>query len=273
MISIKILNVLCTITVICALPTTDEGRNLQNNHIQTENDLLESVHADCLQRNTLSCIKYKIYNIVDKALNQKDTVTVMDGLQIVKTGNDEKDGAPRALTSDDTMESLIMNRIQRFINTHSIKYELKGTDLTNTIDSAARSFGIYETEEEEIDDDNTLVEEGRGKKKKIKKVVKKLGPILPLLAMKAAMMYKLGITAVALIAGKAFMVAKIALLLAVLNGLGKLLGGGGGGHHEVEVVAHHSPEVYHEAPHGHGGWARNIQAQDLAYRGQEQQRH
>lgn len=281
------LGFLCTVTVICALPAQEQGRNLDttSNHIQTENDLLESVHMDCLQHNTMACIKYKIYNFVDKALNVKD-VNVINGLQIVKTGNDnEQGGAPRALSADDTIETVIMNRVQRFISSHSIKYEFKGSDLANTIDAAARSLSTYEIEEEEDDDNDGLVEEGRGKKKKIKKVVKKLGPILPLIAMKAAMLFKLGVAAVALLAGKAFMVAKIALLLAALNGIGKLLGGGGGGggyggggHHEVEVVAHHGHhehEVHHDVGGhgghgGHGGWGRSMDAQQMAYRGHEQ---
>lgn len=271
--SLRLIGVLCTLNVICALPAQDDRARSLENAVQTEGDLLEAVHADCLQRNTLACIKYKIYNFVENTLNRKDSVTVTDGLQVVKTETDTQDASARALSADDTIETVIFSRIQRFINSHSIKYELKGTDVVNTVDSAARSFGLYDN------DDDELVEEGRGKKKKIKKVVKTLGPLLPLLAMKGAMMMKLGVAAVALIAGKAFMVAKIALLLSVLNGLSKLMGGGGGGggHHEVEVVAHHGgghDGGFHDGGgHGHGGWARTIQAQQLAYRGHEQPTH
>lgn len=278
MISVKLIGIVCFVSVVCALPAQEEARSLHNN-VQTENDLLESVHADCLQSNTMACLKYKIYNFVDKAL-QKESVTVMDGLEIVKTGSDNQEGAPRSLTTDDTIETVIMNRIKRFIDTHTIKYEIKGSDVANSVGSAARSIGsVYDS----FFEDDSPVEEGRGKKKKVKKVVKVLGPLLPLVALKSAMLFKLATAGVALIAGKAFLVAKIALLLAVLNGIGKLLGSGGGGGgdggHNVEVVqAHHAgghDGGYHDfgghgGHGGHGGWARNIQAQQLAYSGHEQ---
>lgn len=70
----------------------------------------------------------------------------------------------------------------------------------------------------------------------------------------------LALGALALLAGKALIVSKLALVLAGIIGLKKLLSGSGGGHDSghVEVVA---------GGHG-GGWGRSYtkeEAQNLAY--------
>lgn len=286
----KIVSFLCFLCTVYALPSQD-ARSLQND-VQTENDLLESIQLDCLRQNSLSCVKYKLFNLVDKSLDYKDTVTVMDGVKIVKTQNSDQQGAPRAISGNDTVESLILNRIQRYLESHTISVDLKGSDISNTITSVGRSFEStldYFTEEEEV------VEEGRGKKKKKKKIAKILGPILAIAAIKAAILKKIAIAGIALIAGKALIVAKIALIVAVVSGLKGLLsrglggifgglgGGGGGGGQVVEVVAHPQHSSSHISSHevvhghgggdygsygssGHGGWGRSADAQQLAYR-------
>lgn len=65
----------------------------------------------------------------------------------------------------------------------------------------------------------------------------------------------LALGALALLAGKALIVSKLALVLASIIGLKKLVSGGGGDHgHEVVQVA---------GGHGSSGWARS--SHDLAY--------
>lgn len=97
-------------------------------------------------------------------------------------------------------------------------------------------------------------EESRGKKKKGAGLL-----LLPLIALGTLIPLALG--ALALLAGKALIVSKLALVLAGIIGLKKLLSSGHGGGHEsghVEVVAG-----------GHGsGWGRSYekeQAQAMAY--------
>lgn len=97
-------------------------------------------------------------------------------------------------------------------------------------------------------------EEGRGKKKKGSHL------ILPLIL--GGTLIPLALGALALLAGKALIVSKLALVLAAIIGLKKLLSGGhSGGHesaHEVQVV---------QGGHS-GGWARSYEkehAQNLAY--------
>lgn len=96
-------------------------------------------------------------------------------------------------------------------------------------------------------------EEARGKKKKNSSGML----LLPLIL--GGTLVPLALGALALLAGKALIVSKLALILAAIIGIKKLLSGGGGGHDSghVEVVAG-----------GHSGWGRAYnkeEAQQLAY--------
>lgn len=272
---------LCLVITANTLPTQDEPRN---NAVQTENDLLDSIYTDCLRKDSMSCLKYKIFNFVDKMLGQKDTITVTEGVQIVKTGG-EKDGAPRAITSEDTIESLIMNRIADFLDSHTIKVDLKGSEIVKAVSSTARSFS--DAADSFGEDNEIATEEGRGKKKK--GGAKLAGPLLAAMAFKAAILGKLALAAIALIAGKALLIGKIALVLSAVIGLKKLLGQGKHVTYEVVPHAQHSSShiTSHEAVSAHGGgygggdvggyssggsggWGRSLDAQSLAYRGYPQ---
>lgn len=114
-----------------------------------------------------------------------------------------------------------------------------------------------------------------------KKAGKILLPLLLMLKLKAAALVPLALGAIALLAGKALLIGKIALLLAAIIGLKKLLSG----HKTVtyEIVGHPHHSSSHEHHHdggfssgggdigyggGHGGWGRSSSdaAQDMAYR-------
>ncbi|CAG9817468.1 unnamed protein product [Phaedon cochleariae] len=275
--------VLCLAVAISALPTQDEARG---NSIQTENDLLDSIYTDCLRKDSMSCLKYKVFNFVDKMLGHKDTITVTEGVQFVKTG--EKDGAPRAISSDDSIESLIFTRIADFLDNHSLKVDIKGSEIVNAVSSSARSFNEYA---DTLAEEENLVEESRKKKMKGNKM---MGPLMGILALKMAVLGKLALAAIALIAGKALIIGKIALVLSAIIGIKKLLGNGGQKHVTYEVVPHAQHSSSHISSHeaayaggsGHGGgyggdlggysggssggWGRSIDAQSLAYRGHQQ---
>jgi len=104
----------------------------------------------------------------------------------------------------------------------------------------------------------------RGKKKKHQKM---LMPLLMLLKMKAIALVPLAIGALALLAFKALVVGKLALVLAVIIGIQKLLANSKS-QQSYEVVSH--PHYTEEHGH-HGGYRRSLEgqnAQDMAYRGQ-----
>jgi hypothetical protein len=107
---------------------------------------------------------------------------------------------------------------------------------------------------------------GRGKMKKM------MGMMMMGLAAKAAALVPLVIGKLFLLAGKAFIISKLALVLSLIIALKKLLsqkqGGGGGHHHEM----HHGWQPSGGGGGG-GGWDRRSlddedHAQRLAYSGQ-----
>lgn len=291
MVSYKVTGILCLVAAVCALPAQEEARGSRN-VIQTENDLLDSIYTDCLRKDSMSCVKYKLFSFVDKMLGNKDTITVTEGVQIVKTEGGDTEGAPRALNGDETIESLILNRIARFFESHTIKVDLKGSEIVNAVSSTARSLGDVVNSFSEEESAIAGVEEGRGKKKKAARLI---GAILALAALKAAFLGKLALAAIALIAGKALLIAKIALVLSAIIGLKKLLSQQK--HVTYEVVAHPQHSSSHVSSHesvygggggssgggggyggdvgggygggsSGGGWGRSLDAQQLAYRAQ-----
>ncbi|KAH8312154.1 hypothetical protein KR044_009617 [Drosophila immigrans] len=280
-----IFGVLCLVTLTAALPA-EETRGHARNAIGAENDIMDSIYSDCLRKDSVSCVKYKLFNFVDKVLGARDQFSLTEGVTVVRSSDAPAPEAARSISGDESFESLALNRISSFLNSHTIKVELKGADIVQAVSSTGRAL---EDASESLfgSNDPNAPEESRGKKKKAAKI---LGPILALVALKAAALLPLLLGAIALIAGKALLIGKIALVLSAVIGLKKLLSQEK--HVTYEVVAHPHHSSSHSASHdsygsgysadagassasygssGHGGWGRSIDAQDLAYGAQKPQ--
>lgn len=165
----------------------------------TENDLMATIYTDCLKKESINCIKYKVFSYVDKMLADKEDFTLTDGITVVKTSNANEEGAPRSVLfspsfflskllrllrtdlsflriflfersifrfisyrdhrncrsiESSDLDTLLFDRLGRFLRTYSIKVDLKGTDILGAIESAGRSFEDFT--------DNAV--ESRGKK-------------------------------------------------------------------------------------------------------------
>lgn len=262
-----------TLAAFCvALPAQDTGH--------TENDLDV---GDCLVKDSTSCLKYKFFSFVDKMIGQKESFSISDGVTVVRsTDVPAETGAPRALDP--------LSRLKRYLETHNLRIDVKGSEVIDVVSSAGRAL---EDTVSSFTDDNE-VDEGRGKKKKAAKI---LGPLMAALALKLMALMPLAIGAIALIAGKALLIGKLALVLSAIIGLKKLLSQQK--HVTYEVVAHPHHTSSHTSSHdyggtsgyggdsggyssgggsaggsagGHGGgWGRSIEAQSLAYSAQKPQ--
>ncbi|PSN43137.1 hypothetical protein C0J52_17069, partial [Blattella germanica] len=251
--------------VPAAAQATDTGRGLQQhtrNAIQNSDDLMDSIYSDCLRKDSVSCVKYKLFSFVDKVLGSKDSFTLTEGVTVVKTAGSPPevsgDGAPRAISEDEDgvnkdFESMIINRVERFLKTHTLKVDLKGNEVLNAVTSAGRALGdvadsLGLSEEEEDDGKQDDLSEERGKKKKVKMLL----PLLLALKLKAAALIPLFLGAIALIAGKALLIGKIALVISAIIGLKKLLS-----HQKTvtyEIVSHpHHTSSHHESYSSGGG--------------------
>lgn len=86
---VRFLTILCVAAVATAsaLPASDKPG--------TENDLMATIYSDCLKKESMSCIKYKVFQFVDKMLADKDDISLSDGITVVKTTSNIEEGAPR----------------------------------------------------------------------------------------------------------------------------------------------------------------------------------
>jgi hypothetical protein len=279
----------CLLAVAVAALPAEETRGHSRNAVGSDNDLMDSIYSDCLRKDSVSCVKYKLFSFVDKMIGARDQFALTEGVTVVKVPGTEQEGAPRAINADDSIESLIMSRVSSFLQSHTIKVELKGAEIVNAVSSTGRA--LEDVSENIFGDDEQG--EGRGNKKKAAKI---LGPLIAMIALKAAAMLPLLLGAIALIAGKALLIGKIALVLSAVIGLKKLLSQEK--HVTYEVVAHPHHTSSHTSSHadsgsfsggfsgsdagsyssgggagagssGGHGWGRSYDAQDLAYKSQK----
>ncbi|KAG7297258.1 hypothetical protein JYU34_019201 [Plutella xylostella] len=273
----RIITVALALSAAAALPAQDTGH--------TDNDI--EGYSDCLRKDSTSCLKYKFFSFVDKMVGSKDTFALTEGVTVVRAKDAPKEtGAPRSMDP--------LARLRRYLDTHSIQVEVKGSDVIDTVAGVGRALeDTVSTFTEDNDSDSDLSEESRGKKKKAQKI---LGPLMMALAMKMMALMPIAIGAIALIAGKALLIGKIALVLSAIIGLKKLLSQQK--HVTYEVVAHPHSSSSHSSSHdygssssggtsgyggdssssygapaagGHssGGWGRSADAQALAYSAQK----
>ncbi|XP_059491328.1 uncharacterized protein LOC132205944 [Neocloeon triangulifer] len=195
------------------------------------------VWDDCNNKADLdlaSCLKVKLATAVSRAARMND-LTVFDGVTFVRTAPNDatpetseeavEASLPRSADArDDTLSALILERAAQFFQTHSLSVKVP--------EFAERSLSAGDA---------------RGK-------IKKIAPLLLLPLLKAGLLIPLAIGALFLLAGKALIISKLALLLSGIIGLKKLLSGGHG----------HVETAYVSSGAGHG-WGRSEEAQNLAY--------
>lgn len=282
-----------------ALPAADEASArsppaARNAVAGSDNDLMDGIYADCLRKDSVNCVKYKLFSFVDKMVDQRDSFALTEGVTVVKTpGAETADGgAPRQLGAGESIDSMIVGRVQNFLQSHTIKVDLKGSDVVNAV--AATGRALHDVSDALLFGDSESDASGSsaaGESRKKKKHGKILGPLLLALGLKAAALLPLILGAIALIAGKALLIGKIALVLSAVIGLKKLLSQEK--HVTYEVVAHPHHSTSHSASHdayasgsgyssdvaaagggaygssGHGGWGRSVDVHDMAYGAQK----
>lgn len=176
---LKIFVFICSLLIATFALPTDEYSETARNSVNSENELIDSIYSDCLKKDSIQCVKYKLFSIVDKVLEKRDTLSLAEGVTVVKTpGLKENEGAPRGLNNGASIETLILGRLQNFLQTHTIKVELKGSDIVNAVSATSRALDDASSN---ILNEDQLSEEGRGKGKKKAKL---LGPLLMAVALK-----------------------------------------------------------------------------------------
>ncbi|KAL9898257.1 osiris 8 [Glossina fuscipes fuscipes] len=203
--------------------------------------LVYRLYQQCSGENLSVCLKVKLLTGLEKALRSARNLKLIEGIQFVRSKSDdtetkikpilnEKDieaVLPRALEAkEQTLNNMIFKRLANFLQDHTL--QIKFPDIRP-------------------EDDNSNSVESR--KKKDKKGGGGAYIMIPLLL--GGTFVPIAYGALAMLAGKALIVSKLALVLASIIGIKKLLSGGGKeSSHEVVVSG------------GHSGWGRDL---DLAY--------
>ncbi|CAH2059518.1 unnamed protein product, partial [Iphiclides podalirius] len=211
-----------------------------------EDDVIGSVIGvvkNCAEEDVSLCLKERALKYAENLAAARE-VNIADGISLIGTGSSRSARSfeplaeePRARESQ--VETRLLDAALDFLDNHVIQLRVpKGA----------------------VEDVKRSLEEGRGKKKKLKQLL----PIFALLQLKIQSLIPLFLGIIAFAAVKGLMLAKAALLASALLLLKKLLSKNE--HHEsYEVVAHpHHDE--HLSHGGHGGWGRSSQdGQALAY--------
>ncbi|XP_076240680.1 uncharacterized protein LOC143183126 [Calliopsis andreniformis] len=194
------------------------------------------VYKECSEDDISPCLKVRLLSAIDR-MYRSAQLNVADGVTFIRDGSVSSDdeppkslqeieaSLPRALDDkEDALNTMIFDKVMKFFQSHTLKLKLPN------VEELQRS----------------LVEEGRKKKK--------MGGLLAIPLLIGGTLVPLALGALALLAGKALIVSKLALVLASIIGLKKLVSGGGDHGHEVVQVS---------GGHGSSGWARS--SHDLAY--------
>ncbi|XP_011182642.1 uncharacterized protein LOC105212398 [Zeugodacus cucurbitae] len=205
------------------------------------------------------CLKKKAISFIDR-ISHIDAITVADGIKLVRLPNSAVAAAPLPLqplysenelepslsrSSDDRdtkLTNMLIERLSYFFNGHTLQVNFPKL----TAEEIGRGL-----------------EEGRGKMKKM------MSMMMMGVAMKMIGMLPVAMGMLYMMAGKALIVSKIALLLAGMMGLKKLMNGRGGGSG--------GSAGWSSGGGGGGGWSsgggggydrRSLnEAHELAYRG------
>ncbi|KAJ0170874.1 hypothetical protein K1T71_013646 [Dendrolimus kikuchii] len=205
----------------------DEGRSTEE-AILGDLKLAYDTYKDCSGNDISHCLKQKLAKAINK-VSKSEELSVLSGVTITKDKDaminevEVEEANPRSL-DESSLDNLILDKIIRFMQSHTIQIKFPTS---------------------------SDIEEGRGRRKK-------LAPLLAIPVLLGGILVPLAFGALALLAGKALIVSKLALVLAGIIGLKKLLSPSGAGHEAHEVVV--------SAGHSGSGWSRSMEkAQDLAY--------
>lgn len=208
---------------------------------------------ECFQQDSIACIQMAIFRKARDFFDQQE-INVVDGLSFIKTNARNSRSMPLDTSAvesantiesrEDALENYVSERAFNFFQERSLNMDMMSV-------GRAVSQAIPEEVKESM---RSMVGEARKKKKKI---LKKLLPLLGLLKLKATGMLLLAIVAIGLIAKKALIIGTIALILSKIllikkllekgASIGELLGGAGGGGGGASA----EPTVYQIQPGGH----------------------
>ncbi|KAI4491858.1 hypothetical protein M0804_003250 [Polistes exclamans] len=190
---------------------------------------LYRVYEECQQRNVAvsQCLKKKAIFFFDR-LGRIDTLPIGENLELIKVpptvdGKNETSGKSLTIDLDNLGRNNGGTSKEEFLN------DILFDKIANLLNGYNIQIHLPKTNSVEL---KRSIEEGRGKMKKM------MGMMMMGMAMKMAAMVPIAMGVLFLLAGKALIISKIALVLSLIIGLKKLL----------------SQKQSHDS---HGGWQQS----------------
>ncbi|KAL1397176.1 hypothetical protein pipiens_009957 [Culex pipiens pipiens] len=219
---------------------------------------LYKTYQDCASSDVSTCLKLKLFTILDRVARSLKDFKISEGIKFVRDQEVPIDSTPvkseaqletelpRSMDEKErSLNSMLFDKVLSFFQTHTLQVKFPSSEeIKRSMEEVRGGQGGFGGGSG-----------GLGGKDKDKKNGHWI--MIPLLL--GSTLVPLAFGALALLAGKALIVSKLALALASIIGIKKLISSGGG-HHES---AH---EVVVSGGHG-GGWGRIGNAQGLAYNG------
>ena len=213
MASIKVISCVVLIVVLANLTSASTSESALR--------AMKKIYTVCEESDELfKCMKIQALKLTDRALKLQN-IKITDGLSIIK--KDDANHESRSMNQFDfdsekvtsmpsaQVDEMIVERINKFMDSHQISVNVP------------RLLASAETPR--------LVEEGR------KKMKKYMGPFIAAMALKGGILTMV-YHSIAIVAGKALIIGKIALVISAIIGLKKLVTPEGHEKTTYEIVKH-----------------------------------
>ncbi|XP_031624262.1 uncharacterized protein LOC116341380 [Contarinia nasturtii] len=235
----KLLGIVCAVLCFVVLVKAHNTKPLAANSGSSLN-AFSKFYRNCENAEDIfRCIKQQALKLVNRALNLQ-SIKVVDGVTLLQRDQQQSLNAQRKSADNDILQSESEIR--------SLSSDQLDTTLMNGIGKLLTNFQLQLNLPKVIDyaqNEVVEVEEGRKKTKKY------LGPFLAAMAIKAGIL-KLAYHSIAIVAAKALIIGKIALVISAIIGLKKLVAPEGHEKTTYEIVKHPHVQQSHSYSSSHG---------------------
>ncbi|KAH8312158.1 hypothetical protein KR044_009625 [Drosophila immigrans] len=234
---------------------------MELNNNTTESGLLRTVrhvYAQCADSDDIFwCCKLHGARLLGRALKVQQ-LSIVDGVNLVRRSGSEDSRTGRASVAESqlnnrdlehmsskSLDALLLERFLNFLHSHQLQVNLPRLlrfGERNSQDWLQLLWSYFLPGESSVDSE--------GRKKKDDK--KYLGPFIAAVLLKTAIL-KMAYHSIAIVAGKALIVGKIALIISAIIGLKKLVSHEGGEKTTYEIVKHPQVQQSHTYSSSHQG--------------------
>ncbi|KAL9900423.1 osiris 11 [Glossina fuscipes fuscipes] len=244
----------------------ESGTRLNGRSFSSDNSLTRTVHrivSHCLDRNNVVwCFKLQGARLLGRALKFQN-INIVDGVSLVKkVDNETRNGRASAndinLTNRDlenlsmkSLDSLLLERFCSFLRSRQLQVNMPRLLAFGKRNGQELLQSVMDFVSPNVDSEKRINDTGEGRKKKGDDK-KYLGPFIAAVLLKTAIL-KMAYHSIAIVAGKALIVGKIALIISAIIGLKKLVSSDGGEKTTYEIVKHPQVSQSHTYSSSHTG--------------------